>query len=72
MYFQFIFAVTLFPVAAVVGILFSTRENISFLEMFAVYYIAFAIYFLSSSLNPALYGEYEVTAAMCNQRPSLH
>ena len=50
-----LFSLTLLPVLAAVAILFSTRGNISCLKMFAVHYIAFAICFLSSSLNPALY-----------------
>ena len=43
-----------FP-AGVASFFFSTRGNISCLEMFAVHHIAFAICFLSLSLNPALY-----------------
>ena len=48
------FSLTFFPVFAVVAFMLST-EDISCLEASAAYYIAHVIYFLSLSLNPALY-----------------
>ena len=48
------FSLTFLPVFAVVAFMLLT-EDISCLEASAAYYIAQTIYFLSSSLNPALY-----------------
>ena len=48
------FSLTFFPVFAVVAFML-TREYISCLEVSAAYHTGHVIYFLSPSLNPALY-----------------